>query len=154
MFTHQLRKPVRNALASTARAEVCGEIDGARACFAPPRHPLLRRSVWQGAEDERRVAEGRAFSRDELDGVPSDARRSAALIVGRRERELELGMVENECAELATGIATRAKHPNRYSIHPECIIMRTANVNGGSDRTLSCRTRRCYRSAPWSTNPE
>jgi len=38
-------------------------------------------------------------------------------------------MIENECTELATGVAARSEHSHRHFIHPECIIMRHGRVN-------------------------
>jgi hypothetical protein len=46
-------------------------------------------------------------------------------------------MIENECAELATGIATCSEHSDGCFIHLECIIMRARSVNAPLIRRLS-----------------
>jgi transcriptional regulator of arginine metabolism len=46
-------------------------------------------------------------------------------------------MVKDECTKLAAGVAAGAEHSDGYSIHPECIIMRIADVNPGPD--ANCR---------------
>ena len=88
--------------------------------------------MWQGAEDECRIRERRAFGGAELYGVASNTDTRAALFIRGGERQLEIRVVEDERTQLATGIAARSEHSNGYSIHPECIIMRPAPVNAGT----------------------
>jgi len=78
----------------------------------------------QGTEHERGVAERGIIGGDELNGTPTDTRPRTTLVVGGRECELELRMIENERAQLASGVAARAQDSHGCSIHQECIIMR------------------------------
>lgn len=100
------------------------------------------------AEDERGISQRRILRRDELDGVAPETRACPPLVVRGGECELEIRMIENECAELTAGIATRPEHSDGCSIHSECIIMRAGSVNG----PLSGRARRCYRMPVQSTS--
>jgi len=50
----------------------------------------------QRTKNEHGVGEGRLVGCDEDDRVPANARLRTALVMRRGERELELGMVEDE----------------------------------------------------------
>jgi hypothetical protein len=91
------------------------------------------------AEDERDIRERCAFGGAEFDGVASNTGARAALLIRRGERQLEFRVVEDECTELAAGIAARAEHSNGYSIHQECIIMRKATVNADAAAAIGSR---------------
>ena len=83
----------------------------------------------QGAKDQLGPAQHRVLSRHESDLASTDANGRAALFVRRCKGERELRMAEDECTELAAGVAAGAEHSDGDSIHLECIIMRSASVN-------------------------
>ena len=96
MLTHELSETVGNPVAPVARPQIRREIDGAGACFTNAGDPLSRRAMRQRTKNEHGVGERRLLGCDEVDCVPSEARLRTALVMRRGERELELGMVEDE----------------------------------------------------------
>ena len=71
----------------------------------------------QRREYELRISQRRIVVRNESHVRAAKARALAALLVRRRERELQPRVAGNEGAQLAAGIAARAKNSNRDSMH-------------------------------------
>lgn len=146
LLTRELGEPVGNPFAAVAGAQVRREVDHPRPLLSSGSHPGFRRAVWQGAENEGRIADRRVLGGGERHLMSAETGRRPPLIIGGSEREFELWMMENEGTELAARIAARAEHSYRYSIHPECIIMRTRGVN--SAPTSSYRALTAYAILP------
>ena len=96
-----------------------GEIDDLRARGAGAAHPGRRGAVRQRAEDEGAPVEMRIVVRDEPHLLSTEARALALSLVGRGEMEGESGMVRDEGAQLAAGIAGRPEHPDGKFMHRE-----------------------------------
>ena len=73
--------------------------------------------MWQGAEDNGRLAEHGVVGRDERHLVATKAHGLASLLIRRGKREREPRMLREQCAEFATGIAARTEDADGYRIH-------------------------------------
>ena len=67
--------------------------------------------------------------RDKANLGAAQPRSFASTFVRRRERQIEPRMPRDESAELTAGVATGAEDTNRDSMHTECILLHTADVN-------------------------
>jgi hypothetical protein len=144
LLAHQFREPIRYTFAAVPRTKISRKVDGPRSGFPGTRNPLFGSAMRKRAENQSGIAQTRALGSNELNRAMPDPHGGPALIIRCRERELELGMFENECAELATSIAACSKHSYGYSIHLECIIIRQIGVNGWQAERLSGRWLTCY----------
>ena len=82
----------------------------------------------QGTEDDGSVGERHVVGTLEREWPPSHAHRLPALLVRRREGELEPGMVADESAELSPRVSAGAEDADRDLIHS---IMYNHALNGG-----------------------
>jgi hypothetical protein len=73
----------------------------------------------QCAEDERATVEVRVVVCDEADLLRAKTYPFALPLIGGGEMELEAGMARDEGAQLSTGVAGRAEHPDGNFMHGE-----------------------------------
>src|SRR5262245_54498801 len=66
---------------------------------------------------------------DEPNVRTAKARTFSATLVRRCKGKLETGVPRNERAQLATRVSARAEDANRDSMHAECILLHSADVN-------------------------
>ncbi len=73
----------------------------------------------QCAEDERAVLEVRIVMGDEAHVLTAETRALSLSLVGAGEVEAKRGMLRDEGAQLTTGIAGCAEHPDGNFMHRE-----------------------------------
>ena len=73
----------------------------------------------QCAEDERAALEVRVVVCNEANLLRTQTYPFALPLIGGGEMELEAGMARDEGAQLSTGVAGRAEHPDRNFMHSE-----------------------------------
>ena len=59
----------------------------------------------------------------------SEARALAAALIGSCEGKLHVRVTGDDRAELATGVTTGTQDTNRDSMHEECILLQSPDVN-------------------------
>jgi hypothetical protein len=76
-----------------------------------------------------RASERRVVVRDEAHFSPAETCALAAALIRSREHELETRVASDDATQLAPGVSTRTEYSNRNSMHDECILLHSPDVN-------------------------
>jgi transcriptional regulator of arginine metabolism len=138
---HELGESVRYVARPVTRTQVGREVDRSRSSIAHAGDPGSRRPVRKGREYELGARERCVIVRDEAHVRAAEARQLATPLVRGREREPHPRVARDERAELASGVAAGTQDANRDSMHNECILLHSMDVNYAGRRSARSERR-------------
>ena len=98
--------------------------------------------MWQRGENNFRGVQRGIFSGDVSDFGRTDPRALTALLIGRREGQLQARVSCDQTAQLPARVPTGTEHSDRNFMHKECITLHSVPVNDPltslADSHLTC----------------